>query len=49
MLTIEEGMKILNKGARKYSREETKTIIVFLTKLAKLQVESQNQPNNEDE
>ena len=33
-------MKIINKGKRKYTREEAKTIRDFLYNLAKLQIES---------
>ena len=33
-------MKILNKGKRKYSREETREILNFLTSIAKLQIEA---------
>lgn len=33
-------MKILNKGKRKYSREETREILNFLIAMAKLQIEA---------
>lgn len=40
MLSIEASMKILNKGKRKYSREETALIVNFLTQIARLQDET---------
>lgn len=40
MLTIDESMKIINNGKRKYTREEIRNIRDFLYILAKLQTES---------
>lgn len=46
MITLEQCVKILNNGNRKYSNDEVKQIRDYLYIMARLQIETENKSNN---
>lgn len=46
MITLEQCVKILNNGNRKYSNDEVKQIRDYLYIMAKLQLETENSKIN---
>lgn len=41
MITLEQSLKILNNGKRKYTNDEVRLIRDYLCNMAKLQIESE--------
>ena len=46
MITLEQCVKILNNGKKKYRNDEVKQIRDYLYNMARLQIATENKSNN---